>query len=94
MIENSRVCIDQLTRCLQVMCNAEKMRADKYDTAIAECKNFLEEKQEAIAEYDGGRFDQFFVCIFLPQVRMKTYGSLLKKFFYCLTVKHLLSVDF
>ena len=49
LIENSRVCIDQLTRCLQVMCNAGRMRADKCDKAIAEYKNFLEEKKEAIA---------------------------------------------
>ena len=50
MIENSRVSIDQLTTCLQVMCIAGRMRADKCDKAIAECKNFLEEKKEAIAE--------------------------------------------
>ena len=60
MIEDSRVYIDQLTRCLQVMCDAGRMRGDKCDEAIAECKNFLEEKKEAIAEYDGGRLDQFF----------------------------------
>ena len=92
MIENFRVCIDQLTRCVHVMCNAGKMRADKCDKAMVECKNFLEEKKEAIAKYDGGRLDQCFLCIFLLQVCARTYGSLLKKFFYCLTVKHLLCV--
>ena len=59
MVDNSRVCIDQLTRCLQVMYNAGRMRADKCDKAIAECQKFSE-KKEAIAEYDGGQLDQFF----------------------------------
>ena len=36
------------------------MRADKCDKAIAEYKNFLEEKKEAIAEYNKGRMGQFF----------------------------------
>ena len=79
MIENFRVYVDQLTRCLQVMCNVGKMKADKCDKAIVECKNFLKEKKEAIAEYDAGRLDQFFLCIFLLQVRVRTCGSLLKK---------------
>ena len=43
-----------------MMCNAGKMRADKFDKAIGEFKNFLEEKKEAIAEYDGGRLGHFF----------------------------------
>ena len=77
------------------MCNAGKMRADKCDKAIVECKNFLKEKKEAIAEYDAGRLDQFFLCIFLLQVRVRTCGSLLKKkLHYCLTANHLLCVDF
>ena len=65
VIENSRVCIDQLTRCLQVMCNAERLRADKCDKAIAEYQNFLEENKEVIADYDGGRLYQFFFSLHL-----------------------------
>ena len=45
MTENSRVCTDQLTGCMQVMCNAGRMRADKFDKAIAEYENFLERKK-------------------------------------------------
>ena len=60
MIDYSRVCIDQLARCLQVICNAGRMRADKCDKAIAEYEHFLKKKEEAISEDDGGRLDQFF----------------------------------
>ena len=56
------------------------MRAEKCDKAIAEYQNILE-KKEAVAEYDGERLDQFFLfCIFLLQVRRRTYGSLLSFF--------------
>ena len=59
MSQNSRMCVDQLTRCLEVMSRAGRMRADKRDKTIAEYELYLEEKKEAIAEYDGKRLDQF-----------------------------------
>ena len=40
------------------------MKADKCDKVIAEYKTFLEEKKEAIAQYDGGRLNQFFSLLF------------------------------
>ena len=68
MSENSRMCVDQFSRCLEVMRSAGRTRADKCDKTIAEYELYLEEKKEAIADYNGKRLDQFF-CLHLSSTR-------------------------
>ena len=43
--EDRNVPVDQLTKCLEVLCNTRRIKADKCDEVISEFKSFMDEKK-------------------------------------------------
>ena len=59
--EDRNVSVDQLTKCLEVLCNTGRIKADKCDEVISEFKSFMDEKKEVIAEFEyETRLDHFY----------------------------------
>ena len=59
--EDRNVSVDQLTKCLEVLCNAGRIKADKCDKVISEFKSFMDEKKEVIVEFEyETRLDHFY----------------------------------
>ena len=48
MKEDRNVSVDQLTKCLEVLCNTGRIKADKCDEVISEFKSFMDEKKRLL----------------------------------------------
>ena len=47
-IKGRNVSVDQLTKCLEVLCNTGRIKADKCDEVISEFKRFMDEKKRLL----------------------------------------------